>query len=144
MGGGGLLFGSKCKPLVSTLIFYVSVEIAILCWMKFYTFESHTVAWVSTALMIPIICIFIAFAAHFYLKVTMPLRTNPEINQLNGRLNDLFYFCFTFSVAQLVSHKTEVYEHNLKELELLKNQLNAENSSDVEDVHSHTESVKII
>jgi hypothetical protein len=37
--------------------------------MKFYTFESHTVAWISTALMIPIICIFIAFAAHFYLKV---------------------------------------------------------------------------
>jgi calcium release-activated calcium channel protein 1 len=87
------------------------VEIAILCWMKFYTFEAHTVAWISTALMIPIICIFIAFAAHFYLK--------------------------------LVSHKSEVYEHNLKELELLKDQLNAEDSTDP-DVNSQTESIKIV
>ncbi|XP_023328551.1 calcium release-activated calcium channel protein 1 isoform X2 [Eurytemora carolleeae] len=66
------------------------VEIAILCWVKFYKFDV-VVAWVATALLIPIIFIFIAFAAHFYLK--------------------------------LVSHKSEVYEHNMKELELLKDQL---------------------
>jgi hypothetical protein len=42
-----------------------------------------------------------------------------------------------------VSHKSEVYEHNIKELELLKDQLNADNSSDA-DVHSHTESIKIV
>jgi len=70
------------------------VEIAILCWVKFYSINI-TVAWVSTALLIPIIFIFIAFAAHFYLK--------------------------------LVSHKSEVYEHNMKELELLKDQLDEEN-----------------
>lgn len=67
------------------------VEICILCWVKFYSFESHLAAWVATGLLIPIIFIFIAFAAHFYLK--------------------------------LVGHKSEVYEHNIKELELLKNQI---------------------
>lgn len=70
------------------------VEIAILCWVKFYS-VNLAVAWVSTALLIPIIFIFIAFAAHFYLK--------------------------------LVSHKSEVYEHNMKELELLKDQLDEGN-----------------
>lgn len=67
------------------------VEICILCWVKFYNFESHLAAWVATGLLIPIFFIFIAFAAHFYLK--------------------------------LVGHKSEVYEHNIKELQLLKDQL---------------------
>lgn len=67
------------------------VEVMILCWVKFYPFDSHLAAWVATGLLIPIIFIFIAFAAHFYLK--------------------------------LVGHKSEIYEHNIKELELLKNQL---------------------
>ena len=44
------------------------VEIAILCWVKFYT-VSQAVAWVATGLLIPIMLIFIAFAAHFYLKL---------------------------------------------------------------------------
>ena len=62
------------------------VEIAILCWVKFYN-VSHSAAWTATGLLIPIMVVFIAFAAHFYLK--------------------------------LVTHKTEVYDDNLKELELL-------------------------
>ena len=66
------------------------VEIAILCWVKFYT-VSQTSAWVATGLLIPIMIVFIAFAAHFYLK--------------------------------LVTHKSEVYEDNIKELELLQGQL---------------------
>ena len=44
------------------------VEIAILCWVKFYN-VSHTSAWVATGLLIPIMVVFIAFAAHFYLKL---------------------------------------------------------------------------
>ena len=44
------------------------VEIAILCWVKFYT-VSQAVAWVATGLLIPIMLIFVAFAAHFYLKL---------------------------------------------------------------------------
>lgn len=66
------------------------VEIAILCWVKFYN-VSHTTAWTATGILIPIMIVFIAFAAHFYLK--------------------------------LVSHKSEVYEDGIKELELLKGQL---------------------
>ena len=66
------------------------VEIAILCWVKFFT-KSPASAWTATGLLIPIMAIFIAFAAHFYLK--------------------------------LVSHKSEVYEDGIKELELLKGQL---------------------
>ncbi len=66
------------------------VEIAILCWVKFYT-VNHSAAWVATGLLIPIMLIFIAFAAHFYLK--------------------------------LVAHKSEVYEDGIKELQLLKDQL---------------------
>lgn len=76
------------------------VEICILCWVKFYNFESHLAAWVATGLLVPIIFVFIGFAAHFYLK--------------------------------LVGHKSEVYEHNIKELELLKNQLDNDG-----DTHSH-------
>merc|ERR1712112_559379 len=69
------------------------VEIMIISWVKFYSKDgAHTMAaWVATGLLIPIIFVFIAFAAHFYLK--------------------------------LVGHKSEVYEHNIKELELLKDQL---------------------
>lgn len=78
------------------------VEIAILCWVKFYSL-SHAAAWTATGLLIPIMVIFIAFAAHFYLK--------------------------------LVSHKSEVYEDGIKELELLKDQLEIEDAE--EGVGSH-------
>ena len=44
------------------------VEIAILCWVKFFHMN-HVVAWTATGLLIPILIIFIAFAAHFYLKL---------------------------------------------------------------------------
>ncbi len=66
------------------------VEICILCWVKFYAL-THTAAWVATGLLVPILVIFVAFAAHFYLR--------------------------------LVSHKSEVYEDGIKELQLLKDQL---------------------
>lgn len=72
------------------------VEIALLCWVKFFSY-SHATAWVTTALLIPIICIFLAFAAHFYLK--------------------------------LVGHKSEVHEHNIRELEMLKDQLDSDNGA---------------
>ena len=52
--------------LTGILLFLV--EIAILCWVKFW-FKDHTVAWVATGLLIPILLIFVGFAAHFYLKL---------------------------------------------------------------------------
>lgn len=44
------------------------VEIAILCWVKFYS-KSQKVAWVATGMLIPIIFIFICFGAYFYIKL---------------------------------------------------------------------------
>jgi len=81
------------------------VEIAILCWVKFYN-VSHSAAWTATGLLIPIMVVFIAFAAHFYLK--------------------------------LVTHKTEVYDDNLKELELLQGQLTAEEGGKGDSEHDQS------
>ena len=55
-----------------------SVEICILCWVKFYNFESHLAAWVATGLIIPIFFVFIAFAAHFYMKVNISFETRSH------------------------------------------------------------------
>jgi len=93
------------STVIGILLFLI--EIMILCWVKFYKFSGHTVAWVATGLLIPIICIFLAFAAHFYLK--------------------------------LVSHKSEVYENNMKELELLKDHLDVDDQEDI----NRMEAVKI-
>ena len=68
--------------------------------MKFYK-KKQMAAWTATGLLIPIMIVFIAFAAHFYLK--------------------------------LVSHKSEVYEDGIKELELLKGQLSAEEGSKLDE-----------
>jgi len=86
------------------------IEICILCWVKFYNFESHLAAWVATGLIIPIFFVFIAFAAHFYMK--------------------------------LVGHKSEVYEYNIKELELLKDQL--DETGDQMENNSHKGSINIV
>eukprot|EP00095_Tigriopus_kingsejongensis_P011498 maker-scaffold56_size446035-snap-gene-3.27 protein:Tk11498 transcript:maker-scaffold56_size446035-snap-gene-3.27-mRNA-1 annotation:"calcium release-activated calcium channel protein 1-like" len=54
------------STVIGILLFLV--EIAILCWVKFYPIN-HAAAWVATGLLIPIVMIFMAFAAHFYLKL---------------------------------------------------------------------------
>ena len=91
--------------------------------MKFYSTDGNHIvaAWVATGLLIPIIFVFIAFAAHFYLKV----------NFLQLQLNIIKHF------LQLVGHKSEVYEHNLKELELLKDQLDIEDQDVQSGVGNH-------
>ena len=43
----------------------------------------------------------------------------------SSRVRDLKKYIIKY--VQLVSHKSEVYEHNMKELELLKDQLDEEN-----------------
>ena len=45
-------------------------EIAILCWVKFYDY-SQTAAWVSTAILIPVIAVFMIFTYQFYDKLIM-------------------------------------------------------------------------
>ena len=49
-------------------VFLFLLEIATLCWVKFYTIN-HVVAWTATGILIPVIFIFMAFAAHFYYKL---------------------------------------------------------------------------
>lgn len=44
------------------------VEIAILCWVKFYN-HSKEAAIAATAMLIPIVILFLAFAFHFYRKL---------------------------------------------------------------------------
>ncbi|KRF80244.1 calcium release-activated calcium channel protein 1 isoform X2 [Drosophila virilis] len=66
------------------------VEIAILCWVKFYDL-STTAAWSAVVVLIPVMIIFLAFAVHFY--------------------------------RSLVTHKYEVTVSGIRELELLKEQM---------------------
>ncbi|XP_011334818.1 calcium release-activated calcium channel protein 1 isoform X1 [Ooceraea biroi] len=82
------------STLLGLLLFLV--EIAILCWVKFYDF-SQVAAWSACIVLIPVLIIFLAFAIHFY--------------------------------RSLVAHKYEVTVSGIRELELLKEQIE---STDVE------------
>ncbi|XP_029676040.1 calcium release-activated calcium channel protein 1-like isoform X2 [Formica exsecta] len=82
------------STLLGLLLFLL--EIAILCWVKFYDF-SDVAAWSACVLLIPVLIIFVAFAIHFY--------------------------------RSLVAHKYEVTVSGIRELELLKEQIE---STDVE------------
>lgn len=68
------------------------LEIAILCWVKFYDI-SPKAAWSACIILIPVLVIFLAFAMHFY--------------------------------RSLVAHKYEVTVSGIRELELLKQQIEA-------------------
>ncbi|XP_015795947.1 calcium release-activated calcium channel protein 1 [Tetranychus urticae] len=78
-------------------IFLFLIEIAILCWVKFWDFgvnqgnTGHKAALAATLLLIPIFIIFIGFAVHFY--------------------------------RRLISHKFETSAKNLQEIESMASQL---------------------
>lgn len=76
------------STLLGLILFLV--EIAILCWVKFYDL-SHTAAWSAVVVLIPVMIIFLAFAVHFY--------------------------------RSLVTHKYEVTVSGIRELEMLKEQM---------------------
>ncbi|XP_031779716.1 calcium release-activated calcium channel protein 1 isoform X2 [Nasonia vitripennis] len=76
------------STLLGLLLFLV--EIAILCWVKFYDF-SQVAAWSACIVLVPVLIIFLAFAIHFY--------------------------------RSLVTHKYEVTVSGIRELELLKEQI---------------------
>ncbi|KAL7737559.1 hypothetical protein ACLKA6_007681 [Drosophila palustris] len=76
------------STLLGLILFLV--EIAILCWVKFYDL-STTAAWSAVVVLIPVMVIFLAFAVHFY--------------------------------RSLVTHKYEVTVSGIRELEMLKEQM---------------------
>lgn len=87
------------STLLGLILFLV--EIAILCWVKFYDL-SVAAAWSACIVLIPVLIVFLAFAIHFY--------------------------------RSLVTHKYEVSASGIRELEILKeqieqNHLNPNNSS---------------
>lgn len=64
--------------IFSTLfgILLFMIEIAILCWVKFWdigvedgSYSGRSAAIVATLLLVPIVCVFLAFAIHFYRKL---------------------------------------------------------------------------
>ncbi|CAH1645898.1 unnamed protein product [Spodoptera littoralis] len=76
------------STLLGLILFLI--EIAILCWVKFYDL-SPTAAWSACVVLIPVMIVFLAFAIHFYMS--------------------------------LARHKYEVTATGIKELELLKEQI---------------------
>ncbi|KAI4482884.1 hypothetical protein M0804_008737 [Polistes exclamans] len=76
------------STLLGLILFLL--EIAILCWVKFYD-TSQVAAWSACIVLIPVLIIFLAFAIHFY--------------------------------RSLVAHKYEVTVSGIRELELLKEQI---------------------
>ncbi|KAH8416144.1 hypothetical protein KR222_009314 [Zaprionus bogoriensis] len=76
------------STLLGLILFLV--EIAILCWVKFYDL-SPTAAWSAVVVLIPVMIVFLAFAVHFY--------------------------------RSLVTHKYEVTVSGIRELEMLKEQM---------------------
>ncbi|XP_058058635.1 calcium release-activated calcium channel protein 1 [Anopheles bellator] len=76
------------STLLGLILFLL--EIAILCWVKFYDLNT-TAAWSACIVLIPVLVIFVAFAFHFY--------------------------------RSLMTHKYEVTVSGIRELEMLKEQM---------------------
>ncbi|XP_034102457.1 calcium release-activated calcium channel protein 1 isoform X2 [Drosophila albomicans] len=76
------------STLLGLILFLV--EIAILCWVKFYDLSKEA-AWSAVVVLIPVMVVFLAFAVHFY--------------------------------RSLVTHKYEVTVSGIRELEMLKEQM---------------------
>ncbi|XP_058458009.1 calcium release-activated calcium channel protein 1 isoform X2 [Malaya genurostris] len=86
------------STLLGLILFLL--EIAILCWVKFYDLNT-TAAWSACIVLIPVLIIFVAFALHFY--------------------------------RSLVTHRYEVTASGIRELEMLKEQM----EQDHLDPHHH-------
>uniref|UniRef100_A0A1A9WHE0 Calcium release-activated calcium channel protein 1 n=1 Tax=Glossina brevipalpis TaxID=37001 RepID=A0A1A9WHE0_9MUSC len=88
------------STLLGLILFLL--EIAILCWVKFYDL-SQPAAWSACIVLIPVLIIFLAFAIHFY--------------------------------RSLVTHKYEVTVSGIRELEILKEQM--EQDHHIDHHHQH-------
>ncbi|XP_037292526.1 calcium release-activated calcium channel protein 1 isoform X4 [Manduca sexta] len=71
-------------------LFLFLVEIAILCWVKFWDY-SFAAATAATVIVIPVLIVFVAFAIHFYhsLVVQKCETTVKDIEQLESMKRDL-------------------------------------------------------
>lgn len=76
------------STLLGLILFLI--EIAILCWVKFYDL-SREAAWSACIVLLPVLIVFLAFAIHFY--------------------------------RSLMTHKYEVTASGIRELEILKEQM---------------------
>lgn len=54
------------STLLGLILFLI--EIAILCWVKFYDLSSAA-AWSACVVLIPVMIVFLAFAVHFYMSL---------------------------------------------------------------------------
>uniref|UniRef100_A0A1B0FJ17 Calcium release-activated calcium channel protein 1 n=1 Tax=Glossina morsitans morsitans TaxID=37546 RepID=A0A1B0FJ17_GLOMM len=88
------------STLLGLILFLL--EIAILCWVKFYDL-SQPAAWSACIVLIPVLIVFLAFAIHFY--------------------------------RSLVTHKYEVTVSGIRELEILKEQM--EQDHHIDHHHQH-------
>ncbi|KAM7345346.1 calcium release-activated calcium channel protein orai isoform 2-T3 [Cochliomyia hominivorax] len=88
------------STLLGLILFLL--EIAILCWVKFYDL-SQPAAWSACIVLIPVLIIFLAFAIHFY--------------------------------RSLMTHKYEVTVSGIRELEILKEQMEQDHHID----HHHNQ-----
>ncbi|XP_075983615.1 protein orai-like isoform X2 [Anticarsia gemmatalis] len=71
-------------------LFLFLVEIAILCWVKFWDY-SFAAATAATVIVIPVLIVFVAFAIHFYhsLVVQKCETSHQDIEQLESMKRDL-------------------------------------------------------
>ena len=83
------------STLIGLVLFLL--EIAILCWVKFYDL-SQAAAWSACIVLVPVLVIFVAFAIHFY--------------------------------RSLMTHKYEVSVSGIRELEILKEQMEQDHQFD--------------
>lgn len=85
------------STLIGLVLFLI--EIAILCWVKFYDL-SQVAAWSACIVLIPVLIIFLAFAIHFY--------------------------------RSLMTHKYEVSVSGIRELEVLREQIEQDHQIDLQ------------
>ncbi|XP_067138342.1 calcium release-activated calcium channel protein 1-like [Centruroides vittatus] len=79
-----------CSTVFGILLFLL--EIAILCWVKFYDY-SREAALAATILLVPMVITFLAFAFHFYRKLVAHKyeQSAHGLQELESMVNQLHY-----------------------------------------------------
>jgi calcium release-activated calcium channel protein 1 len=70
-----------CSTLLGLLLFLV--DIGLLCWVKFYPLSS-TAAYAATAILAPLLLLFLLFAIHFYRSLA-----DHSSERISGEMKDL-------------------------------------------------------